>query len=266
MKIVTHCEDCIFAKLNKENKQESCSLDRPNKLGIEKLEGDYFELRRYCNAFRPLEWVQQLEFEESLNPENAVLQEVYPRIGFFVKLNTNEPNAIDALDLTINSITKIHGKQASYVVVINDKVEYNEEIWGLFIKYFGEQSPVTKYHIVQIEEKPNKIIQIIDEAFGKAENSWIMCTSSGLRVKPETLDRLHEILNIEMKQITMIEPIDDFNGLMFPAYLFKFLNGNKTKVFSDEIADSNEFIEKVRNAEERGQTKTIFNWREFYGK
>ena len=90
-----------------------------------------------------------------------------------------------------------------------------------------------------------------------------MCTSSGLRVRPETLDRLHELLNKEMKQIAIVEPYDDFNGLMFPAYLFKFLNGNRTKVFRDEIVDSNEFIQKVRNAEERGKTKTIMTWSEF---
>lgn len=264
MNIVTHCKGCVFAKSN-QNEQQSCLLSRTDKLGVEKLTDGFFELKRYCNAFRPAEWVQKLEFEQSLNPESVVLQEIYPRIGFFVKLNTNEPNAIDALDLTINSIAKINGKPASYIVVINDKVEYNEEIWGLFIKHFGEQSKTTKYHIVQIQEKPSKITEIIDEAFGRAENSWIMCTSSGFRIKPETLERLHKLLNIDMKQMTMIEPYDsNFNGLMFPAYLFKFLNGNKTKVFRDEIVDSNEFMEKVRNAEERGNTKTIMTWKEFY--
>lgn len=264
MNIVSHCKDCIFARYATNQEQVSCSLNRHDKLGVAKMIDNSFELKRYCNAFRPKEWVQQLSFEDSLNSEKIVLQEVYPRIGFFIKLNTSESNAIDALELTINSISKINGRQASYIVVINDKVEYNEEIWGLFIKYFGEKSSITKYHIVQIQEKPEKIIQIIDEAFGKAENGWIMCTSSGLRVKPETLDRLHELLNKEMKQITMVEPHDGFNGLIFPAYLFKFLNGNKTKVFRDEMVDSHEFMEKVKNAEERGKTKTIMTWKEFY--
>lgn len=264
MKIVTHCKNCVFAKYDNTNKQISCALNRHDKLGVENVVENNFELQRYCNTFRPKEWVQQLSFEESLNPEDTVLQEVHPRIGFFVKLNTEESNAIDALELTINSISKLKARKAAYVVVINDKVEYNEEIWGLFIKYFGEVSETTKYHIVQLNEKPSKIIEIIDEAFSKAENGWVMCTSSGLRVRPETLEKLHELLNKQMKQLIMIEPHDGFNGLMFPAHLFKFLNGNKTKTFQDEVVDSNEFIQKVRNAEERGKTKTIMTWGEFY--
>lgn len=262
MNVITHCKNCVFAKLNADGQQESCALNRSEKLGVEKIVDGSFELKRYCNTFRPSEWIHRLPFEKSLNPENSVMEEVYPRIGFFIKLKTNEQNAIDALELTINSISRINNGPAAYVVVINDKVEYNEEIWGLFIKYFGETSK-TKYHIVQIEEKPNKITEIIDEAFGRAQNSWIMCTSSGLRIRPETLDRLHDLLNKEMKQIAIVEPYDDFNGFMFPAYLFKFLNGNRTKVFRDEIVDSNEFIQKVRNAEERGKTKTIMTWSEF---
>jgi hypothetical protein len=264
MKIVSHCKNCVFAKYNNDHKQISCSLNRHDKLGVEKIVENNFELQRYCNTFRPKEWMQQLSFEESLNPEDTVLQEVHPRIGFFVKLNTEESNAIDALELTINSISKLDGRKAAYVVVINDKVEYNEEIWGLFIKYFGEVSETTKYHIVQLNEKPSKMIEIIDEAFPRAENGWVMCTSSGLRVRPETLEKLHDLINKQMKQLTMIEPHDNFNGLMFPAYLFKFLNGNKTKTFQDEVVDSNEFIQKVRNAEERGKTKTIMTWKEFY--
>ena len=64
-----------------------------------------------------------------------------------------------------------------------------------------------------------------------------------------------------MKQIVLIRPYDDKNnGLIFPAYLFKFLNGNKTKMFNDKVLDSKEFIEKVESAQSRTEVQAIFDW------
>ena len=64
----------------------------------------------------------------------------------------------------------------------------------------------------------------------------------------------------------MVEPTSGIDGLTFPAYLFKFLNGNKTKMFNDEMTDSRQFLEKVRDAEKRGGSKTIYEWHEVLGR
>jgi hypothetical protein len=45
--------------------------------------------------------------------------------------------------------------------------------------------------------------------------------------------------------------------------LFKFLNGNGTKIFKDEMVDTRGFITKVLEAEKRGGTKTVYTWEEF---
>jgi hypothetical protein len=265
-KIITNCKDCVFSELNDDNtKQTGCGLDRSDKLGVGSVSDEgYFNLKRFCKAYRPAEWTNRLDFEEQLDLKKSVMKEIYPRLGFFVKLETGKEGAISDLENTIVSITKLEGGVTPYVVVITDKVEYNEEIWELFIKYFGEESEATKYHILQMAENPDKLIRVIDNAFGHAQNGWIMVTSSGEEIDKNSLEILNRLINIEMKQIVMVEPYDGFNGLMFPAYLFKFLNGNKTKIFSDEEKDSNDFITKVKNAETRSDTKHIIKWEEFY--
>jgi hypothetical protein len=262
MSIATNCKECFFAKI-KDDKQTGCSLNRVEKLQFDKLdENGNFILKRFCNTYRPSEWLQSLDFETSLNPEEAALNEVCPRLGLFVRLKTEEQNAIEELEKTIESIKNLN-RQVSYIVAITDKVEYNEEIWGLFLKYFGELNDFTKYHILQISENPKELIKIVDEAFIHAQNSWILTTSSGEIIQKDIIDKLHKIINLDMRQIVMVEPYDNFNGLLFPAYLFKFLNGNNTKIFNDEMVDSRAFVEKVKEAEKRGNTKSILTWEEF---
>jgi hypothetical protein len=259
----THCKDCVFARYDHEsNNQIGCSLKRPQKLKVKELKDNAFVLQRFCNTHRPEEWVETLSFEERLSAEEAALKEVRPRMGFFVRLNTSASDAISDLHRTLQSIKNMDGGPA-YVVVITDKVEYNEEIWGLFITCFGEKSK-SKYHIVQVTDTPEEVMLLVDEAFAHAQNGWIMTVTSGEQVDLNMLNKLNTVINVEMRQIIMIEPSGNFSGLVFPAYLFKFLNGNKTKIFQDEMVDGRGFIEKVKDAERRGGTNTVMTWEEFY--
>ena len=259
--IRTDCENCVFAKIS-EGKQTGCEMGRADILGVAEMSNEgSFILDRFCNTFRPDQWTQELNFEESIDLKKTVLQEVCPRMGFFIHLKTEHVDPIINLKETIESITNIENGPAAFVVVINEKVEYNEEIWGLFLEYFDVHE--TKYHILQLNDELDEPIKSLDMAFIHAQNGWIYVSSSGEKIQANVISKLHEMLNVNMHQITMIESYDGFNGLMYPAYLFKFLNGNKRKVFQDETFDSRSFIDKMKSYEEKHSTKTIFNWEEF---
>ena len=260
MTIKTHCKDCIFAKTN-NGIQNGCTLERAEKLGIDKIEDEAYILERFCNTYRPEDWLNTLDFDKSLEPEKVALDEVYPRIGFFVRLKTDQPEAIKELEKTIKSIAEINGGP-SYVVVITDKVEYNEESWELLEKYLSGKDSI-KYHVLQMQENPKQVMRLVDTAFRHAQNGWIMTTSSGCEITNDVLDKLHKVVNLDMKQLMLIEPYDGFNGMIFPAFLFKFLNGNRDKIFSDEMVDGRAFLEKVKAAEERGGTNHILKWEDF---
>lgn len=257
-KPVTNCEGCVFAEFTSDV-QSGCKLQRPILLGIESTDAHY-TLERFCNTYRPEEWLSDLTFSEQLSATDVVLDEVRPRLGFFVVLDTSATDAISELKTTVDSIVEINGDH-SYIVVINDKVEYNEEIWEMF-NPLKEANPESKYVIMQLTEAPNKLVSVLDHAFTHAQNGWIMCVSSGTTVCSSVLESLHNFINIEMRQLILVEPKSGIDGMMFPAYLFKFLNGNKTKMFNDEMTDSREFLEKVKDAEQRGNTKTVYSWDE----
>ena len=262
----TKCHSCVFAdtSLSEDGQkhQNGCSLNRHELLGIDSVdENNSFVLSRVCNTFRPAEWVESLPLKEAIDSEAAVLKEVYPRIGFFVRLDTDSQNAIANLNKTLNSITDMSGGPA-YIAVITDKVEYNEEVWGLFLQHFGEESEI-KYHIVQVGSNPDNIMRLIDQGFSHAQNGWIYTVTSGNGVPKDILDKIHNYINIKMKRLIMVEADQEFDGLLFPAFLFKFLNGNKPKMFSEDNIDGRDFISKVKDAEERSETKSVLTWKEF---
>jgi len=262
-RLKTMCQGCVFS-IHEDDRQTGCKLDRSSKLGIEEIdENENFILCRFCNTYRPNEWFEVITFEESLDPEKTVLEEVRSRLGFFVHLDTTDgDNAIEKLETTIESISQMEYGPPAYVAIVTNKVEFNEEIWKMCMEKFDDTD--TKYHIVQIDSTPKHVIRILDEAFAHAaQNGWIYSTTNGQKVPPDVLTKLDKIINVDMKQITMIEPYEGFNGLMFPAFVFKFLNGNRTKVFTDENADSREFIAKMKAADERSEIKTILTWEEF---
>ena len=100
-KPVTNCEGCVFVETDGEN-QKGCKLQRPILLGVD-TEDKHYTLERFCNTYRPSEWLSDLSFAEQMTPVDTVLNEVRPRLGFFVVLNTSAKDAISELRTTIDS-------------------------------------------------------------------------------------------------------------------------------------------------------------------
>lgn len=260
--IATHCKGCVFAICGRDGFQHQCSLDRPKKLGVAPPLEDskYFVLERFCNAYRPHEWSEQLSFAESLNAEETVLNELYPRLGTMIKLNTDRDNEISNLDITLQSLQKIE-KGLAWIVVITNKVEYNEEVWQLMSKYFADTG--IKFHILQVLEESDQEKFLLDQSFSHAQNGWVLYEHAGIVVDPNIIDKIHNIINVEMKQMLLVEPRQGLQGLLFQAHLFKFVGGNGEKIFQDESVIEGDFLDKIREAQTRSTAKAVFTWEEF---
>lgn len=255
------CKGCVFVEMG-EFAQTSCGLDRASKLGIQDNDEDgFFVLSRFCNTYRPKEWTKELSESESQNMKSTAMKEVYPRLGFFILLQTNTADEIEGFKKTLEDIKNQKLIKPRYIVVINDKVEYNEEVFNLLENSFDFLE--TEYHIVQLQQIPKNRAARIDQAFSHAKNGWIYVTSSGEKVPRDLIYKIHQRINIDMKKLVVVKPYDDINGLLFQTSLFKFVNGNKTKLYQDEMIDSRSFMEKVESASQNSDSETFITWSEF---
>ena len=262
MKVQSNCDDCVFAKM--EDKQTGCFLDRDIKLGVEETkENGFFALSRFCNTYRPKDWMPLLSLEESSDLKKTVMEEVRPRVGFFVIMDTSDEESISRLKSTLLDIKNQDKGTPRYVVVINNKVEYNEGVQALLTELFDHDE--TLHHIVQINTEFHTKHHLIDEAFIHAKNGWIYITSTGEKVPSDLLEKIHQRINIDMKILSVVKPYDDINGMIFQASLFKLFNGNRRKVHADKdhTIDDRSFLDKIQSAE--GSEGSILEWEEFYG-
>ena len=266
--IHTKCDACVFAQLDKQNIQTSCELGRESKLGIEETnDSGFFSLSRFCNAYRPKEWLPILSLEESSNLPSTVLEEIKPRVGFFVIMDSQGVEAIDRLKKTLIDIKNQKNATARYVAVINDKVEYNNEIQELFTELFDYN--ITMHHIVQINTTLPSKYHVIDEAFTHAKNGWIYVTSSGEDVALDLLEKMHQRINIDMNILSVVKPYNEIDGMIFQASLFKYLNGNRRKIYESEDGEKNvddrSFLDKVEDLAQMSAEGSVIEWGEFYG-
>ena len=260
MSVNSSCKGCVFAEV--DTHQTSCKLDRAAKLGIDdKDEDGFFVLSRFCTTYRPKEWLSDLSLAESMDTEKTVLEEIYPRVGFFIVLDTTRDDAIEQLRATVEDIKNQKEIAPRYIVIINDKVEYNEDAFAVVQPLFDFEE--TEYHILQLQVEIDDPVNTIDEAFAHAKNGYVYVTTSGERVPRDLIYKIHKRVNLDMKKLVVVKPYSGVNGLLFQSALFKFVNGNRPKLYQDEIIDNRPFLEKVNEAAKESDDQTLIDWSDF---
>jgi len=259
--IETTCKDCVFAGYNGD-KQDSCELGRLEKLGFhENEDGKTFSVERFCNTARPQAWADSLSLEETLEGlKNTVMKEVQPRIGVLIYFDTEKDQALKKLKETISQALS-QKYEPRYIIVYNEKVEYNEAIQEMLSSMLSEE---TEHHLVQALRKFEDKSHIIDECFRHALNGWIYVTTSGEQIPKTLFETMDRIINQDMERLSIVEPYDEFNGMIFQTALFKFLNGNRVKAWAMNDLDQRPFLEKAKSLKASTDVEgCIISWEKF---
>lgn len=268
------CSGCVFTEMTPGSGgfwQTGCELNRIEKLDANvSMEdggeaGSFAHFNRFCNTYRPSQWLDLIEG----SPQSNVMREVSPCVGFFVIFKNDAENPLEELKKTILSIKNQKGHhQARYVVVLNDKVQYNAEVLNLLKGAFDDHQLKghlpTEYSFVQSVKNTESNFDLLDEAFAKAKNGWAYFTESTTAVPLDLLDRIHQRINVDMKRLVAVEPKDEnLNGMIFQTAVFKLVSGSRPMVDSETLLlNSKNFIERVKEIETE-DPDTIITWEEF---
>ena len=247
MKIETHCKGCVFAKY-KNDKQVGCELGRtelmnPSQEGRTEDGVFNYTFDRFCNSYRPKEWKDILSEEEKGDLIATVKKETRPTMCAFVFLNVKSEDALSALQYTVSQLKAQEDADLRCVVVINPKAEYSAGIQKILASEFDFDK--TEHHIV-LSLREQEDLFLIDDAFAHAKNGWILVTESGEAVPPSLFSKINKRVNIDMKRLILVKPYENWNGMIFQAAIYKFLDGNKMLVDPEtrEAIEIN-FLEKI---------------------
>ena len=245
--VFTHCKGCIFAKKKLDLDGNSCDFHRLEPFNATEIVDGYYRFERYCNTYRPQEWLDKVEGE----PFMQAILESDIKMGLTINFCGAELVDLDAtLSEAFNKVVK-----PSYVIVINDKPEYNKEIYQTVAEYDLHPSRI---HIVQILNKEEKYY--LDEAFRFARPGYMTYVYAGDELPLNYIDTINNYVNVEMGFFSLCFSSD--GKMIFQTQLFKLLNGNYPKVQADGTFDDDCFVDKVLKM--KGADKCVHLWEKFF--
>ena len=264
--VETWCKNCLFAEYT-DNTQTGCKLGRhkifnPEENTKEEDGVHAYVFDRFCTAFRPEEWKLVLDDEEKKDLVATVRSEVFPPLGIFMFLKTTVPNPLANLKNRIQEIKDQTVGKLRYIVVINDKVEYNEQIHSILHDSFDFE--VTEFHIVQTLTQQRNLL-FIDDAFKHAKNGWIYVTESNWKIRKNLFEVIDNNINVKLNRVVLVEPSDGIQGMIFQAAVHKFLDGSNSPIDPETGEKVRiDFIQKVKALAEKSEEKTVFTQEEFF--
>lgn len=244
--VFTHCKGCVFARKKLDLDGNLCDFDRLTAFKATEIVDGYYKFGRFCNTYRPQEWLDKVEGEPSYQ---AILES---DIKMGLTINFCGAELID-LDATLSEAFR--GMKPTYVIVINDKPEYNKEIYQMVASYGLHPSRI---HIVQIINKEEKYY--LDEAFRFARPGYMTYVYAGDELPENYINTINNYVNIEMKFFSLCFSSD--GKMIFQTQLFKLLNGNYPKAQGDGAFDNDCFVDKVLKM--KGADNCVHLWEKFF--
>lgn len=240
------CKDCVFAQYTSfkgKDIQYGCVLNRLQTLNPEDSfqEEDnvsYATFNRFCNARRPIAWMQQYCDDDLSVAQKEVMEEIKPRLSFIIKFNYNVDFFKQIADSLRNQISS-----RKFVIIINDKPEYNLELFEILEELYKEEK-IVQYSILMPPSNLQYIYDSIDEAIMFCKNGWIVFLDEGKNIPPDFTEKIHNRINIELKRFVYCDSKKD-KSFIIQASLYKLIGGNSPKVNGDGSIDKKSFLDRV---------------------
>jgi hypothetical protein len=257
------CEKCVFAEyldVNGKQVQYDCSLNRVKKLNPEEnFESSetksWFVSNRFCNTFRPAEWLEEFHNNNLEQAKFGVLEEVKPRLSIIIDFNED-------MDLLMKNIQRIDDQEQSrkFISIINDKIEYNMEMISR-LHQLNLDRKVIEYNIVMPVNRDN-IYDNIDDAVKFCKNGWMVFVQKGEYVPSDLTSVIHRRVNIDLKRL-VYAPKNNSQSFVIQSAIYKLLNGNKPRMMPDGSIDERTFLEKVSELKSE-DPHCITTWEELF--
>lgn len=261
IKFETHCKDCIWASKKMSLEGNLCEQNRLAIYKPKDIVDGYYKFPRFCNAWRDAGWQEKNKGMEKqrLNTEMSV------GMGLIIDFTNNYD--LGALEKTLDSaylpdvfpdemLPRYKTKTPNYLVIINDKPEYQQEIAKIVEFYVDEPSDG---HLIQILSAPKEFY--MDEGFRFARHGYSTFVYSGDILPYGYIDRINSLINEELAFFSCSFAED--GKIIFQNSLFKLLGGNKPLLREDGSIDNRDFVSKLLDM--KSDQKCVYLWEELFG-
>jgi hypothetical protein len=137
-----------------------------------------------------------------------------------------------------------------FIVVINDRVEYNEDIFKLMQNTL--KTNIGRFNVIQSLEDSIEL----DEGFKHAKNGWSVFLKQGQNINTNFAAIIHKRINFDMKRFLYSENKDG-TKMVVQSALYKLLNGNRPLMNQEGEPDTRSFKEKLQDMQQTDMDSVI---------
>lgn len=240
------CKDCVFAEYTSfkgMDIQYGCKLNRIHKLNPDESSEtennvSFFTFNRFCNARRPIDWLEKYCESDINKGMEEVQKEIAPRLSIIIKFDYN----IETFKQIAQSLYD-QKYSRKFVIIINEKPEYNLELFEILENLYKENK-IVQYNILMPPGEDYDIYNMIDESVSFCKNGWIIYLDSGDIPSQKMTEQIDNRINSELKRLVFCNKKDN-KTFLIQAALYKLIGGNAPKMLEDGEIDNRTFLERI---------------------
>ena len=239
----TKCEPCIFKAYSpksilgeEEWKQSGCGLGRLKIFQAQdkvQLDNGHYVIKGVCNTCRGESWAQQ---NNHFNLITKVYDEIRISLDFILTSldNTKKDVVGDLAELVSQCLAQKQIKPKQIILVIKNKnIDYNE-LFNIIRELCGD----IKFNIVRIVDQEADVHTCIEMGVQKSRSRYYAVFGDQERIPTNLITTLNEIINQQLKSLSMVRPYDGYNGLILQRMLHRIFGGNRVMPIYEKIEDA----------------------------
>jgi hypothetical protein len=230
IKLGTKCNDCVFFE-DDECKVYALEAFEEAGASITKENGNTV-VDRVCAYKRDDNWSDLDKPYEDYDSLEKLIDEVYIS-GTIIVICKNDTSKLDEVLKKINGIKNSH--KFKKVIVHLENVQ-RSSVLSVLEEYDADDYTVMQIFSESISDGQINLRSVADEAFKRAKNGYLYFIDSDKDFDDSVLDDLNSTVNIFMKRLLYVPPVDgEIHQMVCMAPLYKLLKGNKLDEIENKI-------------------------------
>jgi hypothetical protein len=255
VKFTTGCQPCIFAEVY-DGQQIGCDFNRLEKyIEQDKAEQDkdsgYYTITTICNTCRGEEWANK---HIGRNLIAAVEDEIKIPVDFILmSIDDSAEEVLKQLpDLVKKCVNQDRIKPKKIICVLRNVNIKSSEVNDILRECCDG---IVEHQLVRVLDFTADTHRCLDMGVQKSDSRYYAVFGLGNNIPKNLIVILNDIINYQLKSVSMIEPICGFNGMIVQTALHRIFGGNHVMPIYEKILDAAKLQDRMDN---------IFTWEQLW--
>jgi hypothetical protein len=251
---ITSCKPCIFAQWQDGVQLDTCDLGRLEKYiqqgRTQSHPEGYHTITTVCNACRGETWANH---NVGRNLISKVEEEIQVETTFILlSVDEDATKIVNLLpELITKCVNQIQVKPKQILVVIKNKdVNYN-----YVLNILNDLCVDVEFKLIKVLEESADRLRCLDLGVQKCTSRYYAVFDLRSNIPKNFIQTLNNLINIDLKTISMIKPICGISGMVVQTFLHKIFGGNKEAPIYEKIEEA---------AKDQARIEYIYDWEKLW--